>query len=94
MHQIVFPARACGMEAGSESQHRTKVNLQAGFLAWASVPPNTTPDIRPRSGSSEGGGGEKLLNLTPRDLFRSARAVGHEKATTKGRCLERSRIAP
>jgi hypothetical protein len=26
MHQIVFPARACGMEAGSVSQHRTQVN--------------------------------------------------------------------
>ena len=23
MHQIVFPARACGMEAGCVSQHRT-----------------------------------------------------------------------
>lgn len=42
-----------------------------GLLAWASVPPNTTPDIRPRLGSSEDGGGEKLLNLTPGDLFRS-----------------------
>jgi hypothetical protein len=82
------------MEAGSVSQHRTQVNLQAGFLAWASVPPNTTPCIRPWPRSSEGGGGETLLNLTPRDLFRSAWAVGHEKATTSDRCLGRSRIAP
>jgi hypothetical protein len=82
------------MEAGSVSQHRTQVNPQAGFLAWASVPPSTTPDIRPRSGSSAGGGGEKLLNLTPGDLFGSACAVGHEKATTTDRCLKRSRIAP
>jgi hypothetical protein len=82
------------MEAGRESQHRTQVNPQAGFRAWASAPPSTMPSIRPRLGSSEGGGGEKLLNLTPGDLFGSAMAVGREKATTSGRCLERSRIAP
>ena len=46
------------MEAGCGSQHRTQVNPQTGFRAWASVPYNTTPSIRPRSGSSEGGGGE------------------------------------
>jgi hypothetical protein len=68
---IAFPARACGMEAGSRSQHRTTVNPQAGFRAWASVPANTTPNIRPWPGSSEGGGGETLLNLTPGDLLRS-----------------------
>jgi hypothetical protein len=82
------------MEAGGEPQHRTQVNPQAGFRAWASVPRSTTPSIRPRFGSKEGGGGEKLLNLTPGDLFGSATAVGCEKATTSGRCLERSRIAP
>jgi hypothetical protein len=59
------------MEAGSVPQRRTSVNPQAGFRAWASVPPNTTPGIRRWPGSSEGGGDGMLLNLTPRDLFRS-----------------------
>ena len=27
----VFPARACGMEAGFEPQHRTQVNPYAGW---------------------------------------------------------------
>jgi hypothetical protein len=72
------------MEAGGVPQHRTQVNPQAGLLAWASVPPNTTPNVRPRPGSREGGGGGMLLNLTPGDLFRSATAVSHEKATTRG----------
>ena len=27
----VFPARACGMEAGAEPQHRMQVNPFAGF---------------------------------------------------------------
>jgi hypothetical protein len=66
------------MEAGCRSQHRTQVNPQAGFRAWASVPPNTTPNIRPWPGSSEDGGGEKLLNLTPGDLFRSGNGRSRE----------------
>ena len=65
-----------------------------GCLAWASVRANTTPDIRSWPGSREGGDGEKSLNLTPRDLFRSARAVGRQKETTNDRCLKRSRIVP
>lgn len=59
------------MEAVSEPQHRTKVNLSAGCLAWVSVPSNMTPDIRSVPGSSRGGSGGTLLNLTPRDLHRS-----------------------
>jgi hypothetical protein len=59
------------MEAGSVSQHRTSVNPQEGFRAWASVPSNTTPGIRRWLGSNEGGGGGMLLNLTPGDLPRS-----------------------
>ena len=31
-----FAVRSCEMEACSELQHRTKVNLQAGMLTWAS----------------------------------------------------------
>lgn len=59
------------MEAVSEPQHRTKVNLCAGSLAWVSVPADTTPSIRPWPGSNRGGRGGTLLNLTPRDLHRS-----------------------
>lgn len=59
------------MEAVSEPQHRTKVNLSAGCLAWVSVPSNMTPGIRSLPGSSRGGSGGTLLNLTPRDLHRS-----------------------
>jgi len=59
------------MEAVSEPQHRTKVNLIAGCLAWVSAPAVTTPDIRPWPGSNRGGSGGTLLNLTPRDLHRS-----------------------
>ncbi len=69
--KVIFPVRACGMEAGSVTQHRTSVNPQGGFRAWASVSPNTTPSIRRWPGSREGGGGVMLLNLTPGDLFRS-----------------------
>ncbi len=59
------------MEAVSESQHRTKVNLFAGCLAWVSGPPTTTPGIRSLPGSIRGGSGGALLNITPRDLHRS-----------------------
>ena len=59
------------MEAVSEPQHRTKVNLSAGCLAWVSVPLNMTPSIRSLPGSSRGGSGGTLLNLTPGDLYRS-----------------------
>jgi hypothetical protein len=47
------------------------VNLQAGCLIWVSVPSYVMPNIRSRSGSSEGGSGETFLNLTPRDLSES-----------------------
>ena len=63
--------RPCGMEAVSEPQHRTKVNLSAGSLAWVSVPVIMTPSIRSWPGSSRGGSGGTLLNLTPGDLYRS-----------------------
>lgn len=66
-----FAVRPCEMEACSESQHRTQVNLQAGWSTWVSEPGRATPDIRSWSSSSEGGSGETFLNLTPRDLVRS-----------------------
>lgn len=59
------------MEARSESQHRMKMNLQAGWLSWVSTPGVATPNIRSRAASSEGGSGETFLILTPRDLQRS-----------------------
>jgi hypothetical protein len=66
------------MEAGCKSQHRTTVNPQASFRAWASVSANTTPNIRPWPGSIEDGGGEMLLNLTPGDLLRSGNGRSRE----------------
>lgn len=63
-----FAMRSCGMEARSESQPRTNVNLQAGWLSWVSVRGYVMPDFRSGTGSSEGGSGETFLNLTPRDL--------------------------
>ncbi|MCA9193882.1 MAG: hypothetical protein KDB03_19055, partial [Planctomycetales bacterium] len=68
---VSYAVRPCGMEAVSELQHRTQVNLSAGLLAWASAPLCTTPGIRSWPGSIRGGRGSTLLNLTPRDLFRS-----------------------
>lgn len=82
---VSYAARPCGMEAVSELQHRTQVNLIVGLLAWVSVPLYTTPNIRLRPGSSRGGRGSTLLNLTPRDLYRSTvslrtRACGRARA--------------
>ena len=68
---VSYAVRPCGMEAVSELQHRTKVNLSAGLLAWVSTPLCTTPNIRSWPGSIRGGRGRTLLNLTPRDLDRS-----------------------
>lgn len=66
-----YAVRPCEMEACSESQHRTSVNLRAGCLTWASELVRATPHIRSGSSSSEGGSGETFLSLTPRDLQRS-----------------------
>jgi hypothetical protein len=68
-----FAVRSCEMEACSEPQHRTKVNLQAGLLAWASGPLSVTPNIRSWPGGSGGGSGGTSLCLTPGDLDRSKR---------------------
>ena len=59
------------MEARSEPQHRTKVNLQAGCLVWVSGPVSATPNIRSWPGGSGGGSGGTSLCLTPGDLDRS-----------------------
>ena len=68
-----FAVRSCEMEACSELQHRTKVNLQAGMLTWASGPSSVTPHIRSWSGCSGGGSGGTSLCFTPGDLDRSKR---------------------
>ena len=64
-------ARPCGMEAVSESQHRTQVNPCAGWPGWVSVLCITTPDIRSCPNSNGGESGETYFILTPRDLQRS-----------------------
>lgn len=64
------------MEARSEPQHRTKVNLQAGCLVWVSGPASVTPNIRSWPGGSGGGSGGTSLCLTPGDLDRSERCDG------------------
>ena len=64
--------RRCGMEAGIEPQHRTKVNSSAGRLVGVSVRRNATPDIQSRQDGSRSGGGGKSCVLTPGDLLRSA----------------------
>ncbi len=63
------------MEARSELQHRTKVNLHAGLLAWVSGPSSATPYIRLWPGGIGDGSGGTSLHLTPGDLERSRRRV-------------------
>ncbi len=60
------------MEAGSEPQHRTRVNSRAGRLVWVSVPRNVTPDIQSGQDGIGSGGGGKSCVLTPGDLLGSA----------------------
>lgn len=75
------PVRGCGMEAGSEPQHRTGVNSGAGRLVWVSVPSNVTPDIQSRQDGTRSGGGGKSCVLTLGDLLGSAgsgRAAGDD----------------
>ena len=79
-----YAVRPCEMEARSESQHRTKVNLHAGWLNWVSKRGRATPNIRSRSISNEGGGGETFLNLTPGDLSGSADCGRTEKGNDRG----------
>jgi len=76
--------RPCEMEARSESQHRTKVNLPAGWLTWVSKRGRATPNIRSRSISNEGGGGETFLNLTPGDLSGSANCGRTKEGNDRG----------
>lgn len=69
------------MEARSEPQHRTKVNLQAGRLVWVSGPASVTPNIRSWPGGIGGGGGGTSLCFTPGDLDGSERCDGSRIAS-------------
>jgi hypothetical protein len=60
------------MEAGSELQHRTRVNSGAGRSVWVSVPRNAMPDIQSRQDGSRSGRGRKECGLTLGGLFGSA----------------------
>src|SRR5437764_8110729 len=91
--EIVFPARACGMEAGSVSQHRTLVNPQVGFRPG----PVCLPTRRPVSGGGQEvgrAGAAGSCSTLPQEISSGPVTVGHEKATTSGQCLGISRIAP
>jgi hypothetical protein len=66
------PVRGCEMEAGSEAQHRTKVNSEAGWSVWVSVLQEATPNIQSWQDSIRSGGGVKFYRLTLRDLHRSS----------------------
>ena len=75
------PVRGCEMEAGSEAQHRTKVNSKAGWSVWVSVREEATPNIQSWQSSSRSGGGVKFYRLTLRDLCGSSsrgRTIGNE----------------
>lgn len=79
------PARACGMEAASQTEHRTKVNFRKGRSVWVSVRWNAMPDIQSWQDGSGSGGTVKLCNLTPGELtgsaFRDGRMVSNGRPT-------------
>jgi len=86
-----YPARACGMEACSEPQHRMQMKPRKAGLTWVSVPSNVTPCIRSwQDGIGDGGGGT-LSVLTPGDLSGSARSgrAGSDVGTMSGEKSDR-----
>ena len=69
------------MEAASELQHRTQVNVGIGRPVWVSVRFNATPDIQSRQDGRRRGGGRKTCDLTLGDLHGSGndgRTVGDD----------------
>jgi hypothetical protein len=46
---MVYPVRACGMEARGKTQHRTQVKPCKAGPIWVSVPVNATPNFQPWS---------------------------------------------
>jgi hypothetical protein len=67
------PARGCEMEAGSEAQHRTEVNSDAGWSVWVSTPEHAMPNIQSWQDSTRSGGGVKFCHLILGDLCRPSR---------------------
>ena len=65
---MVDPARACGVEARGQPQHRTQVKPRKAGPTWVSVPPSATPDVQSRRDGTGDGGGGKWLVLTSGDL--------------------------
>jgi hypothetical protein len=59
------------MEAGSELQHRTRVNVRKGRSVWVSEHLIVTPDIQSRQNGSRRGRGRKVYGFTLGDLPRS-----------------------
>lgn len=82
----VGSARARGMEAVGQVQHRVKTKLRKAGLSWVSLPRKTTPDFQSgQIGTGDGGGTKMFIPdpvRTPRVRFR---AVG--STATWGRCL-------
>ena len=70
----IGPARACGVEARGQPQHRTKVKPRKAGPTWVSAPPSAMPGIQSRRDGTGDGGGGKWLVLTPGDLDGSARS--------------------
>jgi hypothetical protein len=83
------PARACGMEARDEPQHRTQVKPRKAGLTWVSVPLNATPDIQSRQDGLEDGSGGRLLVLTRGDLHGSA-GCGRRHGDVQLKSVEKS----
>ncbi len=72
------------MEAGSELQHRTKVNARKGRSVWVSEHWIVTPDIQSRQNGSRRGRGRKVCGLTLGDLHRSVndgKVIGDDDLT-------------
>ena len=87
-----FPARACGMEARGEPQHRTKVNpRKAGLPGQACVSTQRPVSNRGRTvlGAAATGSHSSLLQ----EISSGPETVGPKKATTRARSRRRSRIA-
>ena len=92
---LCLTVRTRGMEARSEPQHRTQVNLRKAGLIWVSVPPSATPDIQSWQDGIGGGGGGTLLVLTLGDLFESAKGgrAGRNVGTKLGEKSDRLTVA-
>lgn len=83
------PARGCEMEAGSEAQHRTEVNSDAGWPVWVSTPEHVMPDIQSWQDSTRSGGGAKSCHLILGDLWRSS-SRGRTREDTGSKPTEKS----